>query len=128
VDYPRLFELVSANPKGFGVDETYQSVSAFLNGCDAGNSWQLLNGFREWLVMELGYGSNLPWKGLVLKIALTDQERIPVFDALEPHADEIARVKLFELLEKFWRFRESRGLEQIYFDYREFLSRKDSRA
>ncbi|MYW05609.1 hypothetical protein [Streptomyces sp. SID3343] len=127
MDYPRLFERVSAHPRGFGVDETYQSVAAFVNGCDGGNSWQLLNGFREWLVMELGYGSNLPWQGLVLKLALPDRERTSIYEALEPQVDEVVRAKLFELLEEFWRFRESCGLERIYFDYREFLG-KDLRA
>jgi hypothetical protein len=37
-------------------------------GFDAALEWTLLDGFREWLVVKAGFGGNLTWSALMLKM------------------------------------------------------------
>jgi hypothetical protein len=124
VDYPKLFEAARENPEGLGIEPSYQAVTAFLIGCNAGNSGHLLDGFREWLSMELGYGSEYAWPELVLRITFPEGGRISTSERLDPDSDAAARAKLFELIGNFWEIRGPRGLPEIFFDYKAFLAQQ----
>ncbi|MYW05608.1 hypothetical protein [Streptomyces sp. SID3343] len=128
VDYPKLFDAAREDPEGLGIEVSYQAATAFLVGCNAGNSGHLLDGFREWLSMKLGYVSEGAWPELVLRIAFTFPEdgRVSISERLDPDpdADAAARAKLFELIGDFWEIRGPRGLPDIFYDYQSFLARQ----
>ena len=52
MNYRELFQQIRERPGMWGLDGSYGQFCAFLLGCDAGNAWPLLTGFREWLVVR----------------------------------------------------------------------------
>jgi hypothetical protein len=58
MDYRSLFADVRSRPGMFGLDGSFHDFTVFLRGCEAGNDWQLLAGFRESLVARCGRGNN----------------------------------------------------------------------
>lgn len=69
VSYRDLFTAVHRSPESYGLDGSYSQAVAFVLGCDAGNDWSLLLGFREWLATRLGCEANLAWPALVMMAA-----------------------------------------------------------
>jgi hypothetical protein len=62
VNYRELFADVRRRPGMFGMDGTFHNLTTFVRGCEAGNDWQLLTGFREWLVTRVDGGDNFVWE------------------------------------------------------------------
>lgn len=96
----------------------YCEASAFVMGCDAGNHFGLLPGFREWLIIRLNGCENLNWSSLVLRVAFPD--RIVTEDELTnlSETNKTAINALFDLVIEFLNERNSRdGLASIYFRY-----------
>ena len=78
----------------------FDSLSGFLQGYDTATQGELLNGFREWLVVRANGGNNLAWCGLVELIGRSNGK------------DNLTN--LLELLPEFWRDRDtSDGLNHI---------------
>jgi hypothetical protein len=125
MDYIQLFERVKKYPGMYIVEETYEEAAAFVLGCDAGNEFGLLAGFRQWLIVRLNYGNNLAWIGLVLCIAFPNG---PVHwkGTTAPRAEnKIAVDTLFDLLIEFLRERDQHdGLTKIYERYFAWLHRQ----
>lgn len=97
--------------------EDYDVVSAFVLGCDAGNDWGLLAGFREWLILRLDGGNNLVWPALVLEIAFPGEGRSSAKLEL-PCGHHHAVETLFDLLAEFLEVRNKRdGLREIFEKY-----------
>lgn len=96
-----MFADVRRRPGNYGLDGTFREASAFVNGCDAGNSWGLLIGFREWLALKLGCEANLTWAGLILKLANVDASLRPSVSNLSATEDERAVEVLFAELDEF---------------------------
>jgi hypothetical protein len=67
--YRELFARVRRYPGMFGV-HTYRELAAYVDGCDAGTSQLLLEGFHEWLQLRLGQYSPFRWSGIVLQMAV----------------------------------------------------------
>lgn len=65
----------------FSMDGTFHDFTVFVRGCEAGNDWQLLTGFREWLVTRVGADDNLIWE-LVLRLAFPNQSSGPTREEL----------------------------------------------
>lgn len=104
----------------FGMNGTFHDFTVFVRGCEAGNDWQLLAGFREWLVTRCGGADNFVWEALVLRLAFADrpEEPTPGDLAKDPALDEVAVGKLFELLDEFLQLRsEHRGVAKIFGEY-----------
>ncbi len=102
----------------------FDVAAGLIQGFDLASSGGLLVGFREWLVLKLGYGNNLAWPGLVFRLAFPDsascQHPIP------GEQQKCAVDSLFGLLEEFWQERESdHGLRRIYLRYQEWLKCQD---
>src|SRR5689334_22386721 len=74
VDYRTLFAEISRRAGPCGLDGSFEQFTTFVSGVDAGNDWQLLTGFREWLIVRLGYGNNLTWPGHVLWLAFPEDQ------------------------------------------------------
>jgi hypothetical protein len=125
MDYIHLFETVKKSPGLCLSEETYEEAAAFVLGCDAGNEWGLLTGFKEWLIVRLNYGNNLAWIGMVLRIAFPNG---PVYwtGITAPKAEnKIAIDTLFDLLIEFLRERkEPDGLTKIFERYLAWLHRQ----
>ena len=118
MDYRKLFSDVRQRPGLFGLDGSFHDFTVFVRGCEAGNDWQLLAGFREWLVTRNGHGDNLVWEALVLHQAFPDgpprRERLRE----EPELDEVAVGALFRLLDEFLELRAAHnGLARIFDGY-----------
>src|SRR5439155_10334091 len=52
----------------------FDAVAGFFQGFDVATYGGLLTGFREWLIVRLGYANNLAWTQLVLRLAFPDAE------------------------------------------------------
>lgn len=126
MDYIQLFETVKKYPGFYLAEGTYEEASAFVYGCDAGNEFGLLTGFREWLIVRLNYGNNLAWSGLVKRIAFPNG---PVYwtGITAPKAEnKIAIDTLFDVLIEFLRERAQQdGLTKIFERYLAWLHRQD---
>jgi hypothetical protein len=91
VDYRQLFTDVRQRPGMFGLDGTFHDFTVFVRGCEAGNDWQLLAGFRESLIARLAAGNNLGWEGLVLHLAFPDRPVSPDRHAVSRSAKASSR-------------------------------------
>jgi hypothetical protein len=119
MDYRKLFAQVRRTPEMFGVQNSFRGFCAFLHGVDAGNDWQLFIGFREFLVIRAGFGTNLTWPGLILRLSFPDvTSGLP--DVLnDPEQERIAVDMLFTCLDEFLQRRakhdETRRIFEEYF-------------
>lgn len=100
-------------------EETFSSVTAFVGGYDIAVEGGLLVGFREWLILELGSGTNLGWPKLVLDLAFPDAKDSREALKTTPNGERIAIDTFFELFAKFEEARGCRrdGLKDIYVAY-----------
>ncbi|GAA3621369.1 hypothetical protein ACG5V6_05610 [Streptomyces chitinivorans] len=113
----------SQAPRLFGpLDGSYRSLVTYLHGLAAGTRGALLTGFREWLILRAGRGSNLVWAALVLLLAFPDSETA-TYDLPDEESDRIAVDTLFRCLDTFLTDRDGShdGLRQIYSAYEEWL-------
>lgn len=116
MNYQELFALVHQRPGMYGLDGSFKHFCVFVMGCDAGTSWSLLTGFREWLIIQLGEEGNLGWEPLVELIALPSREEFGV--PLSAHEDTVAVEALFRLLDEFLELRKhSQGLTKVFREY-----------
>lgn len=114
--YRELFARVRRYPGMFGV-HTYRELAAYVDGCDAGTSQLLLEGFHEWLQLRLGQYSPFRWSGIVLQMAVPGWD--PQGPRQLPRAQEAAALdQAFDLLDEFLQVREQRdGLKRIFRDF-----------
>jgi hypothetical protein len=103
----------------------FDVAAAFIQGFDLASNGGALVGFREWLVVKLGYGNNLAWSESALRLAFPDAEA-PRQCLLQSGEQKRAVELLFRLLEEFWQEREApHGLRRIYLKYQAWLQRQD---
>lgn len=122
--YRELFALVRQRPGMYGLDGSFAHFSIFVTGCDAGTSWSLLAGFREWLIVRVNDGDNLAWPFLVLWLAFPLGKNPNELDAND---NAVAVDMLFRLLDEFLELREQHhGLAKIFTAYAAWL--EDHRA
>lgn len=114
-NHHELFESVRKRTGMYFQQETYAVVAAFMLGYDVACEGGLLVGFREWLVVRLGTGSNLAWSALVLHAAFP-QAQSPQQEVLSgPNAERRAIETFFDLLAEFERARsQPDGLKEIF--------------
>jgi hypothetical protein len=116
-----LFESVRQRTLTYLTEETYAAVVGFVSGYDAGCAGGLLLGFREWLVLRLGLGSNLGWPTLALHVAFPAARSVDatVLDGSNAHRHAIDT--LFDLLFEFDELRSDRdGLKDLYVRYQKW--------
>jgi hypothetical protein len=93
----------------------FDHVMAFLTGYDAAMSGGFLAGFREWLVMRAGRGTNLAWSGLVREFVGDPATR----------GDEAATRDLFAILEEFLAARDVHdGVHRIIVQHEVWLHQR----
>lgn len=100
--------------------EAYTDFCNFITGYDAATSYFLLEGFREWLIVQLGEESSLAWPGLVEMVVERDA---PPHLHSDTDYNALKVEALFRLLDEFLELREKRnGLAKIFSDYLAFRS------
>ncbi|WP_433183569.1 hypothetical protein [Actinoallomurus sp. CA-150999] len=117
MDYEEVFSLAHERPRMLGLDGSYAAAAAFVNGCDAGNAWRLLDGFSEWLAVELGEGANLSWQALVIRHAVSVGRWRSPSARLSDAENSVAVDTLFRLLREFLNVRNKDGLAKIFVRY-----------
>jgi hypothetical protein len=126
MDYRELFSQVHRRSGMFGLDGSFKMATAFVTGCDAGNAWCLLNGFREWLVVKLGHGNNLAWPGVVLQICFPNEPSAWAPYSLDEQHDPAATEALFALLDEFLEVRgQHDGLRRIFEEHGRWLEQQE---
>jgi hypothetical protein len=101
---PAAIEALRRTPGMMVQDASFSSICAFLEGYDQALNRCFLVGFREWLVIRLGSGSNFWWPELIRRIA--EPRSVP------------AEMLLFELLAEFLEERSQHdGLRKIFRDF-----------
>lgn len=118
MNHREFFAFVQKRPGMYFYGESYTDFCNFISGYDAGTSYFLLEGFREWLIVRLGEESSLAWSGLVEDFAHTSISGVSDHDT----NDNTLKVEtLFRLLDEFLELREKRdGLAKIFSDYLAF--------
>lgn len=120
-----LFERVRSRTGMFIAEETYAAVAAFVLGYDLACEGGVCVGFREWLVMRIGSGSNLHWSALVLHVAFptsgNPQEAVHASAETQRHAIDT----LFGLLSEFDEQVRSRhdGMREVFAAYERWLKK-----
>ncbi|MFY1687771.1 hypothetical protein [Plantactinospora sp. WMMB782] len=95
-------------------DLSFEKVVAFLTGLDMGTSGRLLDGFREYLILRLGEGTNLGWPALVLKAHDLDVSGRPT----TPEEDRAGVDAIFDVLDEFLaEFPVERGRARLHHEY-----------
>lgn len=118
MDYRKLFADVRQRPGMFTLDGSFHDFTVFVRGCEAGNDWQLLAGFRESLVVRCGLGDNLIWEALVLHQAFPDGPPPRAQLKAGTAVNGVAVEALFRLLDEFLRRRTEHGdLAKIFDEY-----------
>jgi len=122
VEYRKLFSDIHDRPGMWGLDGSFGQFCAFLTGVDAGNDWQWLCGFREWLIVRADTGNNLHWSGLVLLLAFPGDQTGRRALLAEPEHDKRAVDTLFTLLGEFLdRRAEHDGTVAVFDEYLTWL-------
>jgi hypothetical protein len=122
---PHALQQMTKRPGMYLCPIEFDVAAAFIQGFDLASGGGVLVGFREWLVVKLGYGNNLAWSELVLRLAFPNAES-PRQCLLQGGEQKRAVELLFRLLEEFWQEREApHGLRRIYLRYQEWLQRQD---
>lgn len=126
MDYKQLFDGIRHRTSMYLRSGSYDSITAFVSGCDAGNDFCLLLGFREWLIVRANGGNNLSWEGLALEIAFPGHPSPSTAPELSPENNRIAIDVLFDLLDEFFEARGPRHeLAAIFRSYQEWLEKQD---
>ncbi|MFD0560395.1 hypothetical protein FB566_4400 [Stackebrandtia endophytica] len=111
-------------PGGYGVDGSFGQVAAFISGLDAAKDEYLLEGFREWLIVKVGFGSNLGWSILALHVIFPGRSKMHPSGFSEDES-KYAGEMLIDLLLEFLKIRSSGGLTGIYHAYITWLRKQE---
>lgn len=115
MDYKTLFLRVRDHTGMYLSKGNFDEAAAFVLGCDAGNDFCLLHGFREWLILRVSWGNNLHWAPLVLRAAFPGVDQLEAqLDLSEDNRKHAVRT-LFDLVIEFLEVRSSHdGLKAIF--------------
>lgn len=98
---------------GYG-DLGFDRLVAFLVGLDIGDSYRLLDGFREYLLLRLGEESSVWWPGLAIKASAPHALLRPS----SPDDDRAAVDGILRLLDEFLaEFPEERSRSRLHHEY-----------
>jgi hypothetical protein len=118
-----FFRFVCAKPGMFLHSTGYDAVWSFIEGFDTARDRGPLAGFREWLLLERGEWTNLPWFMLIRERSYpgSDPGRLPTF---REHA--VLRTELAKCLRAFETQRERVGLHAIFARYQDLMEASHS--
>lgn len=68
MDFRGLFSTLARRPRTILLDDRYATLVAFVQGCDTATEGVLLNGFQEWVGVQIvGGRSSLHWSKIIAK-------------------------------------------------------------
>ncbi|MFD1937048.1 hypothetical protein ACFSKW_36820 [Nonomuraea mangrovi] len=110
----------------YGLDGSYQLFTTYIAGFDAGSGHTLLEGFREWLIVQVNGGNNLVWEALVLMLAFPGETGPFSSERMDEERNAVAVGVLFDALERFLADRDGRsgGRNMIQPAYDQWLSQQ----
>src|SRR5579872_3126146 len=120
---PESLRRVACAPGMYLPNCSFDSVVSFLQGFDLALQGALLCGYREWLVVQMGGGSNLSWSQLVHQSILRTRPAAS--------SDSIAEVEgvadyMFQSLNAFLAERsKSNGLRNLFMRYQQWLQKQE---
>ncbi|MEV7141657.1 hypothetical protein [Streptomyces tauricus] len=97
-----FWENFRTHPAVFVARVNFESVTGFLSGYDVAVSGNLLDGFREWLAAKLGFGRNLVWFALILKLVFPEGRPAEPWSQED---DQHAVNQLIKLLDEYFESR-----------------------
>lgn len=100
-------------------EETFGAFAAYIDGFDVARGGAPLCGFREWLIVKAGDGSNLSWHRLVLNRSLHNSGQPEAMKA----EDAIRRTAALVL--EFVAYREEWGLRTVFGEYDQWLRKQE---
>jgi hypothetical protein len=113
-----LFERVRNRTGMYLMDESYATVAAFVTGYDLACEGGVCTGFREWLVIRVGLGSNLGWEALALHAAFPTSGNPQAAVLASAETQRHAIDTLFNLLAEYDEVQsKSDGLRGVFADY-----------
>lgn len=116
-----IFEGLRTRTGMYVGETTYVAVAAFVVGYDEACEGGTLAGFREWLAVRMGSGSNLAWTAIVLRAAFPGSDSPEAELAKGPQAERRAIETMFELISAFDDERNRRdGLRKIFASYEDW--------
>src|SRR4051812_40435769 len=120
MEIPRALSLFFRTPGMYIPRTDFYTAAAFILGFDKAREGDVLVGFREWLVLKLGYGDNFAWPELILRLAYPEPGARP--RELPASDQERLMGLLFEAVEAFWKAREDAGgPEEIFRRHADWL-------
>ncbi|HWY87735.1 MAG TPA: hypothetical protein VNX28_13470 [Gemmataceae bacterium] len=123
---PSLLENVKKRPGMYFPKVEFDVVAAFITGFNLAGNGGLLLGFRQWLIVKLGYGNNLAWDALVLRLTFPEIESSSTQLLAQSENQKRAVESLFGLIETFLEERDATdGLRKIFLRYEGWLKRQD---
>src|SRR5689334_264905 len=101
----------------------YHAICAYIDGYNDALHGGPLVGLHEWLFTGHGEWLTLPWWAMVHRRAYPQAEDL--LRVLTAEEDEILRMELIRTLDEFYRKYEKDSLQQIIFDYAQWLLSSD---
>ncbi len=121
---PHKLGLFFQHPDMFIQKVDFETAAAFIHGFDVACNLGVLVGFREWLILKLEHGNNFAWPQLFLHFAFPESDA-PSTQEL-PKADQNRLIGLLsEVLEAFWKEKDTTGLQRIFVRHAEWLKTQE---
>ncbi len=114
-DSIELFCRVIDKPGMYLPARGFDAVWSFIEGYDAAQRSEALRGFREWLIVQRGLWTNLPWFMIIRERVLPDSD--PGTMPKDENEHELLKVELKRCLLDFDATRKQKGVAGILRDY-----------
>ena len=104
------------------LNRKFTSLVAYIDGMNLVYEGILLEGFREWLIVNNNFGNNLCWSLIILKSQFPEKSLEEIDN--DKDANLILIRKTFDMLLEFLKYRDSEGLENVFSVYEKWLSQQ----
>lgn len=104
------------------LNRKFTSLVAYIDGMNLVYEGILLEGFREWLIVNNNFGNNLCWSLIILKSQFPEKSLEEIDN--DKDANQILVRKTFDMLLEFLKYRDSKGLENVFSIYKKWLSQQ----
>ena len=104
------------------LNKKFTSLVAYIDGMNLVYEGILLEGFREWLIVHSNFGNNLCWSLIILKSQFPEKSLEEIDN--DKDANQILVRKTFDMLLEFLKYRDSKGLNNVFLIYEKWLSQQ----
>ena len=104
------------------LNKKFTSLVAYIDGMNLVYEGSLLEGFREWLIVNSNFGNHLCWSLIILKSQFPEKSLEEIDN--DKDANQILVRKTFDMLLEFLKYRDSEGLNNVFLIYEKWLSQQ----